>query len=92
MVSIFFRQRNETHRALLCDEGVYCITKEIQLLRPDEFWWYLDKNVSLPLQLVQNMIVAMEKFLDQSGISKALYKSAAFLKGAAETNIMKGGD
>ena len=33
----FFRQRNEPYGALLCDEGVYCIAKEIQLLRPDEF-------------------------------------------------------
>ena len=38
------------------------------------------------------LIAAMGKFLDQSGISKALYKSAAFLKGTEETSIMKGGD
>ena len=38
------------------------------------------------------LIAAMEKVIDQSGISKALYKSAAFLKGTAETSIMKGGD
>ena len=34
----------------------------------------------------------MGKFLNQSGIPKALYKSAAFLKGTAKTSIMKGGD
>ena len=38
------------------------------------------------------LIAAMGEFLDQFGISKALSKSAAFLKGTAETSIMKGGD
>ena len=89
-----FRQRNEPYGALLCDEGVYCITKEIQLLRPDEFggiWIGMGPfhwNGSLPLQLE----AAMENFVGQSGISKALYNSSAFLKGTAETSIMKGGD
>ena len=38
------------------------------------------------------LIAAIGKFLDHSGISKALYKSAAYLKGTAETSIMKVGD
>ena len=38
------------------------------------------------------LTAAIGKFLDQSGISKALDKSTAFLKGTAESSIMKGGD
>ena len=37
-------------------------------------------------------MASMGKFLEDSGIAEALYKSGAFLQGATETSIMKGGD
>ena len=79
-----FRQRNKPYGALLCDEGVYCITKEIQLLRPDKFGGIWIGMGPFHCNWFKILIAAMEKFLDQSGISKALYKSAAFLKGTAD--------
>lgn len=84
------KQRNEEYGALWCDEGVYCIAKEVQLLRPEEF-----ANIWLgmgPFHWTKILVAGMGKFLEHSGITKALYKSGAFLKGAAETSVMKGGD
>ena len=72
-----FRQRNKPYGALLCDEGVYCIAKEIQLLRPDKFGGIWIGMGRFHCNWSKTLIAAMEKFLDQSGISKALYKSAA---------------
>ena len=87
-----FRQRTGPYRALLCDEGVYCIAKEIQLLRPDEFGGIWIGMSPFHCNWSKILIAALGKFPDQSGISNALYKYAAFLKGTAETSIMKGGD
>ena len=83
-------QKDEQYGALWCDEGVYCIAKEIQILRPVEF-----QNIWLgmgPFHWTKILLAATGKFLEHSGITKALYKSKVFLKSAAETNIMKGGD
>ena len=60
--------------------------------RPDEFGGISIGMGPFHCNWTKILIAAMGKFLDQSGISKALYKSAAFLKGTAETSIMKGGD
>ena len=81
-------QRNESSGALWCDEGVYCIAKEIQLLKPSEF-----NNIWLgmgPFHWSKILMASMGKFLEDSGIAEALYKSGAFLQGATETSIMKG--
>ena len=83
-------QRSESYGALWCDEGVYCIAKEIQFLCPNEF-----QNIWLgmgPFHWSKILMAAIGTFLEPSGIAKALYKSGVFLKGAAETNVMKGGD
>ena len=74
--------KNFQDGALWCDEEVYCIAKEIQLLRPDEL-----SNIGLGWALP-----ATEKFLDVTNITKALYKLGEFFKGAAETSVNEGGD
>ena len=81
------------HTGLCCAmKRENCIAKEIQLLRPDEFGGIWIGMGPFHCKWSKILIAAIGKFLDQSGISKALYKSAAFLKGTAETSIMKGGD
>ena len=90
MDSIFTTMKNFQdvfHQALLCDKGVYCSAKERQLLRPDGFGSIWIGKGPFHCDRSKILIAANEKFLDQ-----ALYKSAAFLKGKAETSIMKGGD
>lgn len=83
-------QRKEPYGALWCDEGVYCIAKEIQLLRPHQFG-----NIFLgmgPFHWVKIIAAAAGTFLQQSGITDALVNSGVYGKGVAEASVMKGGD
>ena len=55
---------------LWCDEGVYRIGKEIQLLRPDEF-----KNIFLGMggfHTEKIVLACLGKYLERSGIKKVL--------------------
>ena len=71
-------QRNESSGALWCDEGVYCIAKEIQLLRPTEF-----DNIWLgmgPFHWSKILMASMGKFLEHSGIAELYTSQEPFFK------------
>ena len=69
-------QRNIPYGPLWCDEGVYRIGKEIQLLRPDEF-----KNIFLGmggLHTEKIVLACLGKFLEKSGIKKVFEITETF--------------
>ena len=84
-------QRGENKGALWCDEGVYCIAKDIQLSRPEQFG-----NIFLglgPFHWSKILMAAAGKWLKESGIYAALSASGVFKgSGIVEESVMKGGD
>ena len=84
------RQRGEEYGALWSDEGVYCIAKEIQFLRPEEFG-HLFLGLG-PFHWCRIVIAGIGSFLSTSGITEALVNSGVYGKGVAESSVMKGTD
>lgn len=83
-------QRNEECGAMWCDEGVYCLAREIQFLRPKESdMLFIGMG---PFHWCKVLCAAMGKYLEPSGITQALSNSGVFGKGVAESSVMKGGD
>ena len=83
-------QRGETSGALWCDEGVYCLAKEIQLLKPEQFG-----NIFLglgPFHWSKILMGAVGKWLSSSGIGEALSNSGIFTPEVAKSSVLKGGD
>ena len=69
-------QGNIPYRPLCCDEGVYRIGREIQLLRPDEF-----KNIFLGMggfHTKKIVLVCLGKYLEKSGIKKVFEITETF--------------
>ena len=84
------QQRDETCGALWCDEGVYCLAKEIQLLKPEQFGTIF---IGLgPFHWSKILMGAVGKWLSSSGIGEALINSQVFSAGAAKTSVLQGGD
>ena len=83
-------QREEYCGALWCDEAVYCIAKEIQLLRPYQF-----ANIFIglgPFHWIKIVAAGLGSFLEPSGITEALINAGVYGQGVAESSVMKGGD
>ena len=69
-------QRNIPYGPLWCDEGVYRIGKEIQLLRPDEF-----ENIFLGMggfHTEKIVLACLGKYLEKSGIKKVFEITETF--------------
>ena len=69
-------QRNIPYGPLWCDEGVYRIGKEIQLLIPDEF-----KNISLGMggfHTEKIVLACLGKYLEKSGIKQVFEITETF--------------
>ena len=69
-------QRNVPYGPLLCDEGVYRIAKEIQLLRSDEF-----RNIFLGMggfHTEKIVFACLGKYLEQSGSEKVFEITKTF--------------
>ena len=83
-------QRGESSGALWCDEGVYCLAKDIQLLKPELFG---SKFLGLgPFHWSKIIMGAIGKWLNPSGIGEALKKSGVFADDVALSSVLKGGD
>ena len=83
------KQKNATSGALWSDEGVYAISKEIQLLKPEQFG-----NIFLgmgPFHMEKIVIACLGKFLSCIGIDLALIETEAFGKLVVENSVMTGG-
>ena len=83
-------QRGESSGALWCDEGVYCLAKDIQLLKPELFG-----SIFLglgPFHWSKIIMGAIGKWLNPSGIGEALKKSGVFAADVALSSVLKGGD
>ena len=69
------KQKNAISGALWCDEGVYAIAKEIQLLKPDQFC-----NIFVgmgPFHMEKIVIACLGKFLGCIGIDLALIETVS---------------
>ena len=69
-------QRNVPYGPLWCDEGVYRIAKEIQLLRPNEF-----RNILLGMggfHTEKIVLACLGKYLEKSGIEKVFEITETF--------------
>lgn len=83
-------QRGETNGVIWCDEGVYCIAKEIQMLKPDEFGMlFIGMG---PFHWSKIVMGAIGKWLSQSGIGDALTNSRVFAPGVAKSSVLQGSD
>ena len=81
-------QNELAHGPLWCDEGVYQIAKELQLLNPDGFG-----NIFLGLggfHLQKIIIACIGKFLEESGVEGAFVENEIFGLGVVKT-VMNGG-
>ena len=71
------QQLNQQHHLpIFCDEGVYQIAKEIQLLRPDEF-----KNIVLclgPFHMIKIALACLGKYLEGSGAQNIFVENFVF--------------
>ena len=73
---------------LWCDEGVYRIAKELQVLNPDGFG-----NIFLGLRgfyLEKIVIACIGKFLEESGVESVFVENEIFGPGVVKT-VMNGG-
>ena len=83
-------QRDKTSGALWCDDGVYCLAKDIQLLKPEFFG---SKCLGLgPFHWSKITMGAIGKWFTPSGIGEALKKSGFFTADVALPSVLKGGD
>ena len=83
------KQRNRTEGALWCDEGVYAIAKEIQLLKPDLFGKiFLGLG---PFHMEKIVIACLGKYLSCVGIDLALIESEIYGKEVVGNKVMNGG-
>ena len=67
------KQKSFQYVPLWCDEGVYCIAKELQLLNPAKY-----NNIFLGLggfHLEKVVIACIGKYLEQSGIDSVLIEN-----------------
>ena len=83
-------QRAAKCGALWCNEGVYQVAKEIQLLKP-ELFGHLFIGLG-PFHTDKIVISCLGKFLGISGIDHAMVESMVFGKGVVEGSVMNGGD
>ena len=83
-------QRAAKVGTLWCDEGVYQVAKEIQLLKP-ELFDHLFIGFG-PLHTDKIIISCLGKILSISGIDHAMVESMVFGKGVVEESVMNGGD
>jgi hypothetical protein len=69
-------QKNDAYGGLWADEGVYCIAKEIQLLKPDRFG-----NIFLGLggfHMEKIVLACLGSYLEPSGIFNVLVETEYF--------------
>lgn len=81
-------QRSERVGALWCDEGVYAVAKEIQILKPDIF-----SNIFLglgPFHMEKIVMACLGKFLDCVGIDTALVEAGLFGPDVVASKVMNG--
>lgn len=70
------KQKGDTYGGLWADEGVYCIAKEIQLLKPDQF-----DNIFLGLggfHMEKIILACLGSYLEPSGIFSALVETECY--------------
>lgn len=76
-------QRNQDYGPLWCDEGVYRIAKELQLLNPEKF-----SNIFLGLggfHMEKVLIACCGAFLKETGMDKVLTENEIFGPGVVQT-------
>ena len=81
-------QRGERVGALWCDEGVYALAKEIQILKPDIF-----SNIFLglgPFHMEKIVMACLGKFLECIGIDAALVESGVYGIDVVPSKVMSG--
>ena len=84
------KQKGERCGALWCDEGVYCLAKEIQLLNTEKFG---NLFIALgPFHWSKILMGAIGKWLTPSGIGDALVNSGIFSSSVAASSVLQGGD
>ena len=69
-------QKSQKHGPLWCDEGVYRIAKELQLLNPESF-----ENIFLGLggfHMEKIVLACLGKYLEEVGIEQVLVKDEVF--------------
>ena len=74
---------------MYCDEGVYCIVREIQLLRPDEF------RTLVPclgtFHLIKTVLKCIGKSLSGSGAEVIWLEAGVFGPSVIESSVLNGG-
>ena len=82
------RQRGESYGALWCDEGVYSIAKEVQLLRPELFD---DIFLGLgPFHMEKIVMACLGSFLQCVGVDVALAQSNVFGVDVVKSKVITG--
>lgn len=75
-------QLDQKYFPLFCDEGVFCIAKHIQLIKPEQF-----KNLVLMIgtfHMVKVFCTCIGKYLDESGIDSIFIETETFGVNAVE--------
>ena len=82
------KHKNISAGALSCDEGVYRIAKELQLMHPNEF-----ENIFLGLRgfpYRKAVIACVGKFLEDVGVDSVFVANELFGPSVISTNVMNG--
>ena len=74
---------------LYCDEGVYCIVREIQLQRPDEFRRLVP--CAGTLHLTKNVLKCIGRSLSGSGVELVWLQADVFGPSVIENSVLNGG-
>ena len=70
------KQKGDNYGGLWADEGVYCIAKEIQLMKPDQF-----NNIFLGLRgfhMEKIVLACLGAYLEPSGIFAVLVETECY--------------
>ena len=84
------KQRQKENGVIWCDEGVYQVAKEIQLLRPDQFG-----NIFIalgPFHMEKIVLSCLGKYLSIIGMDISLKESGVFGPDVVDSKVMNGGD
>lgn len=74
---------------MYCDEGVYCIVKEIQLMRPEEFRTIVP--IMGTFHLVKIVLKCIGKILDGSGADTTWLQADVFGPSVVQNSVLNGG-
>ena len=74
---------------MYCDEGVYCIVRGIQLMRPKEFQTLVPCLGTF--HMIKTVLRCIGKYLEESGADLTWLEARVFVPSVIETSVLKGG-